>query len=191
MDLCYTLRRVVAGGVLACAGSAAWAALTPGTLITGWQDGQPTLLGNDSAYTAGPDAHITTLSDTDLEFLSADAAIGIDFFSSGLLQLYDNGGAGLAGSTVLLFDFAGLAAPLTDVGIDLSTLLGGSISASLIDGDTLQITLTDLNLGDQFVPLNLQLRAQAQDLPEPTPLALLAVAALGAALTRRPARPRA
>jgi hypothetical protein len=187
----HTLRRGLAAALLASLGGAASAALTPGTVITGLQDGQATLLGNDSGFVAGPNSNVTALSNIDLEFLSGDAVIGIDFFESGLVQLYDNGGAGLAGSTVLRFDFAGLLAPLVAVSADLSTLLGGSVSAELIDADTLQITLTDLNLGDQFVPLSLQLRAQAQELPEPAPWALLALAALGAALTRRPARPRA
>ncbi|HSW07450.1 hypothetical protein [Aquabacterium sp.] len=176
--------RLLAAAALALAAVGASAALTPGASITALQDGSPSLLGADSGYAAGPGSNVTALSDSDLEFLTADFAIGIDFFSSGLLQLYDNGGSGLAGSTVLAFDFSGLAAPLGSVSVDLSALLSGSVTATLLNDHTLQLTLSDVQLADSFGPLGLQL----QTVPEPAPLALLAAAALGAALQRRAGR---
>ncbi len=177
----------LAAALITLAGSAS-AGLTAGAGITALQDGNATPLGADSGYAPGAGANVTTLSDSDLEFLTADYAIGIDFFSSGLLQLYDNGGVGLAGTTVLSFDFSGLGEALAAVSVDGSALLGGSLSASVLDGHTLQLTLTDLRLADTFGPLSLQLRTQS--VPEPAPMALLAAAALAASLQRRGASRR-
>ena len=161
--------------------------LPQGTLITALQDGQASVLGADTGFAPGAGSNVTALSDTDLEFLTADTLVGIDLFSSGLVQLYDNGGTGLSGSTVLQLDFGALL--FEGVSVDLSSLLGGSINATRINPHTLQLTLTDLQLDGSFGPLNLQLQ-QAQSLPEPAPLALLAAAALALALSRRAATRR-
>lgn len=186
----HALSRAAVAAVL-CLGSALATAapilLPQGTLITALQDGQPSVLGADSGFAGGAGSNTTALNDADLEFLTADTLIGIDLFSSGLVQLYDNGGGGLAGSTVLQLDFGALL--FDGVSVDLSSLLGGSINATLINPHTLQLTLTDLQLDGSFGPLNLQLQ-QAQSLPEPAPLALLAAAALALALSRRAATRR-
>ena len=94
---------------------AAQAAGVPvGTVITGSVSGATSgLLGLDSGFTPGPGSNITALSAADLEFLTDDFAVGIDFFSDGLVTVYDNGGTGLiAGSYTLSFDFAAPAGRL-------------------------------------------------------------------------------
>lgn len=179
----------LAAALLAAAGPAA-AAPTPlpvGATVTALQDGQPSLLGLDTGFAPGPGSNVVALTDGDLEFLSADFAIALDLFSDGLVQLYDNGGSGLAGTTVLQLAFSGLLAPLASVSVDAAALAGGSVAATLLDGHTLQLTLSDVQLAGGFGPLDIRLAV-----PEPSPLALLAVASLGAALLRRrpPARRR-
>ncbi|NRF66973.1 Ig-like domain-containing protein [Aquincola sp. S2] len=148
-----------------------------GTLVTARQDGQASLLGLDTGFQPGAGSNVVTLTDSDLELLSADFTLAIDLFSSGLVQLYDNGGTGWSGSTELTLSFAGLLAPLGSVSVDHSMLAAGSIDATLIDGGhALKLKLTDVQLRDGFGPLNLQLNS----VPEPATIALIA-AALGAA----------
>lgn len=176
---------------LAAAAAGSWAAPTPlpplqvGTQVTALQDGAADVLGLDTAFAPGPGSNVTALTDTDLEFLSADYAIGIDLFSNGLVQLYDNNGAGQFANTVLTLAFAGLATPLGTVLVDSAALAAGTLDATLLDDHTLQLTLTNVRLVDAFGPLSLTLGAAVAAVPEPTPLALLAAAAAGAALLRR------
>ncbi len=181
-----------AGAVLALAlvQPAQAGVLSLGSQVTATANGDANaLLGADSGYAAVAGGNTTTVSDTDLEFLSADFAIGLDFFSDGRLDVYDNTGTGLlAGTTVLQFSFAGLAASLGAFSLgDLSQVAGGSITAQLLDGQTLQLTLTDV----QFSSANFSsFSAQVSSVPEPTPLALLA-AGLGLMAWRRRAAPAA
>jgi hypothetical protein len=177
------LRSAAAAACLAAvlAGVPAAAAPTPlpvGTPVTVLHDGSADVLGLDSGFAAVPGSNVSALTDTDLEFLTADFVIGIDLFSSGRIDLYDNGGAGLAGTTVLQLSFAGLLAPLSAAALDLSALAGGTAEATLLDDHTLQLTLTDLAFREPFGPLRIDVAAAS--VPEPAPLALLAVAALGA-----------
>jgi len=177
------LRSAAAAACLAAslAGTPATAALTPlpaGTPVTVLHDGNADVLGLDSGFAAGPGSNASALTDADLEFLTADGLIAIDLFSSGRIDVYDNGGAGLAGSTVLQLSFAGLPAPLSAAALDLSALVGGTAEATLLDARTLQLTLTDLQFREPFGLLRIDVAAAS--VPEPAPLALLAVAALGA-----------
>jgi hypothetical protein len=177
------LRNAAAAACLAAllAGVPAAAAPTPlpvGTPVTVLHDGSAGVLGLDTGFAAGPGSNASALTDTDLEFLTADGLIAIDLFSSGRIDLYDNGGAGLAGSTVLQLSFAGLLAPLSAAVLDLSALVGGSAQAMLLDGHSLQLTLTDLQFREPFGMLRVDVSAAS--VPEPAPLALLAAAALGA-----------
>jgi hypothetical protein len=177
------LRSAAAAACLAAllAGAPAGAAPTPlpeGTPLTVLHNGSADVLGLDSMFVAGPGSNVSALTDAELEFLTADFVIGIDLFSSGRIDLYDNGGAGLAGTTVLQLSFAGLLAPLSAAALDLAALAGGTAEAMLLDDHTLQLTLTDLAFREPFGPLRIDVAVAS--VPEPTPLALLAVAALGA-----------
>jgi hypothetical protein len=191
------LRSAAAAACLAAvlAGVPAAAAPTPlpeGTPVTVLHDGSADVLGLDSGFAAVPGSNVSALTDTDLEFLTADFMIGIDLFSSGRIDLYDNGGAGLAGTTVLQLSFAGLLAPLSAAALDLSALAGGTAEATLLDDHTLQLTLTDLAFREPFGPLRIDVTAAS--VPEPAPLTLLAVAALGAlgaSALQRPVQRRA
>jgi hypothetical protein len=191
------LRNAAAAACLAAllAGVPAAAAPTPlpvGTPVTVLHDGSAGVLGLDTGFAAGPGSNASALTDTDLEFLTADGLIAIDLFSSGRIDLYDNGGAGLAGSTVLQLSFAGLLAPLSAAALDVSALAGGTAHAALLDDHTLQLTLTDLQFREPFGALRIDVTTAS--VPEPAPLALLAVAALGAlaaSALQRPVQRRA
>jgi hypothetical protein len=191
------LRSAAAAACLAAlsAGAPAGAAPTPlpeGTPVTVLHDGSANVLGLDSGFAAGPGSNVSALTDADLEFLTADFIIGIDLFSSGRIDLYDNGGAGLTGSTVLQLSFAGLLAPLSAAALDVSALAGGTAHAALLDDHTLQLTLTDLQFREPFGALRIDVTTAS--VPEPAPLALLAVAALGAlaaSALQRPVQRRA
>jgi hypothetical protein len=189
------LRSAAAAACLASllAGAPAGAAPTPlpeGTPVTVLHDGSADVLGLDSGFAAGPGSNVSALTDADLEFLTADFMFGIDLFSSGRIDIYDNGGSGLAGSTVLRLSFAGLLAPLSAAVLDVSALVGGTAQATLVDEHTLQLTLTDLQFREPFGILRVDISAAS--VPEPATLALLAAAALGmlgASALQRPGRP--
>ena len=77
--------------------TAALAATVPvGTLIDGQVSGaSSTLLGADAGYAPST---ATTLSDGfgDIEFMTDDGAVGVDFFSNGLLQIWNNSGTAVS-----------------------------------------------------------------------------------------------
>lgn len=173
----FTAAALAAAAFGGATGPAVAAPVPAGTVVTALRDGQPSMLGLDTGFADVAGSNVVTLTDTDLELLSADFVIAVDLFSSGLVQLYDNGGSGWAGTTELILAFAGLLAPLGSVSVDHSMLATGSIGATLLDGGhTLKLTFSDVQLRDGFGPLNLQLNS----VPEPATIALIA-AALGAA----------
>ncbi len=164
----------------ACLGSAAaQAAPVPvGTVITGQVGGASSaLLGLDHGYADEAGSNVTALSDGfgDLEFLTADYAVGIDFTSSGLLQVWNNSGvAALPGTYALTFSFAGLSQPLSGfVGLDLSGISSGAVSLARLDDHRIALTLNDLTFNGSFGSFTAQLNVAA--VPEPASGALLAL----------------
>ena len=81
MKTCRTLAVAAAAWLLA---AAAHASLPAGTLITGQVSGaSTTLLGLDHGFADEAGSNTTALAAADLEFLTGDAQVGIDFFADG------------------------------------------------------------------------------------------------------------
>lgn len=167
--------------LLSLAALAAQAGVLPAaTQVSGLQNGLTPLLAWDgSSYSASS----TGVSDSELEFITADYALAVDFGSSGQLRLWDNrDDPSAALNEVLRFDFSGLELDLAALAwVDVAAVTGGSLLAEVIDGRTLQLTLRDLTLASSFSTLD----GQLSSLPEPSPLALLALAGMAAALSMR------
>ena len=165
--------------------AASGAILPAGTLITGQISGaNSTLLGLDHQFADEPGSNTTALAAADLEFLTADALVAIDFFADGRVQVWNNSGAtGLAGSYTLTFSLAGLGQPITGfTPLDLTGVNGGTVSVQLLDPHSVSLTLNDLSFTTEFGSFTTQLAVSA--VPEPTSLALLG-AGLGLLALRR------
>jgi|GEM_PF-5275204 len=176
-----------AAAALLAAGAVSAAPLTLGASVSGLLNGSADgLLGADSGYQAAPGSNTTAISDLDLEFISSDFALAIDFQSDGLLRLYDNTGLGeLAGTQVLEFSFAGLERSLADASFsNRGQIAGGSLQIELLDPFTLRLSLQDLRFSEAFGFVDARIPAAAA-VPEPAALALLALATLAAAVARR------
>jgi len=161
----------LAAALLGLAGAASADPVPAGTLITGTAAGAATgLLGLDSGFADVPGSGVTALAAADLEYLSNDFAVAIDFLTDGSVTFYDNTGFGfLAGSYTFSFELAGLPGPILafDLG-DLSGITGGSIATSVLDGQHISITLTDVAFASAFGSFGTQLTV-----PEPTTPALV------------------
>jgi len=179
---------VAAAAWLAATSTLAAAQLTATTLITGQVSGaSTTLLGLDHGFADVAGSNITAFAASDLEFLTGDAAVGIDFFSDGRIQFWNNSGlARLAGSYTFSFSLDGLALPITGfTALDVSEVLGGSLSLQRVDPHTVSLTLNNLDFSGEFGSFTTQLAVSA--VPEPGTLALLAAGLGLLALRRRPA----
>ncbi len=140
--------------------------------------GEPSsLLGYDTSLhdyvTGGPSA----LSDGDIEFLSDDFALGIDFRSDGVVRLWDNLGTGAdLFNYTLRFSFPDLALPLDEIWLrDTSNVLGGSLFVSIIDSDTFELQLRDLQFSPGFTYAEVGLSV---DEPATLPMLMLGVLAV-------------
>lgn len=179
-----TLAVAAAAWLLAASAQAA-GTLPAATLITGQASGaSTTLLGLDHGFADVAGSNTTALAAADLEFLTGDVAVGIDFFNDGRVQFWNNTGlTSLAGSYTLSFSFAGLSAPITGfTTLDMSGVAGGNVSLQVVDAHTVSLTLNNVNFTGEFGSFTTQLNVSA--VPEPASLALLG-AGLGLMALRR------
>jgi len=176
-----TIHRLM--GVLAStffvAGQAAATPIIPeGTVISG---DPVSLLGFDASlndYFAGG---ASAVNDQNIEFLTDDFALGIDFGSDGSLRLWDNLGTGDdLFNYSLRFTFAGL--DLAGIHyLDASGLTGGDLLFSIIDSNTVELGLRDVRFAAGFSHADLALSVD-----EPSTLPLFAAGIfLGLAFTTR------
>ncbi len=144
-----------------------------------------TLLGYDAGlndYVAGG---TSAVDDLNIEFLTDDFALAIDFGSDGLLRLWDNLGSGddLFNDS-FQFSFAGIGNLYDIRPRDLSGLAAGALFFSVIDDDTFELTLRDAQFAPGFSHVDLGISVD-----EPSTLALFAPAMLlgilGVRATRR------
>jgi hypothetical protein len=153
--------------------------LPEGTSITG---NPMSLLGYDAGLNDYVSGGLSAVNDQNIEFLTDDFAVGIDFGSDGLLRLWDNLGTGedLFNYT-FQFSFTGLAGSLADIHlVDVSALTSGNLLFSIIDDDTLQLSLRDMTFASGFSHADLGV-----SVPEPSSLALFALGILGVIVARR------
>ena len=154
--------------------------LPEGTAISG---DPSSLLAFDASmndYFAGG---ASAVNDQNIEFLTDDFALGIDFGSDGLLRLWDNLGSGDD-----LFNYS-LRFTFTDIALngiqyrDVSGLTGGDLFFNVIDSNTFELGLRDVQFAPGFSHADLGVSVD-----EPSTLTLFAVGiflALGGFATRR------
>jgi hypothetical protein len=184
-----TTHQLAAAAALCCtlAGVAQATAVPAGTLITGSASGAASgLLGLDAGFADVPGTQVTALAAAELEFLSSDFAVGIDFGTDGSITFFNNTGlAELAGSYSFSFDFDALPAAISGFALaDLSGLSGGALSAAVLNSHAISISLNELRFASAFGSFTAQITTTV---PEPTTLALLAgsLALLWATRARR------
>ena len=151
-----------------------------GTAISG---DPVSLLGFDASlndYIAGG---VSAVNDQNIEFLTDDFALGIDFGSDGLLRLWDNLGTGDdLFNYSFRFTFTGLAVAALQLDT-VSGLTGGDLHFSIIDSNTFELALRDVQFAPGFSHVDLALSVD-----EPSTLPLFAIGiflGLRAYVTRR------
>jgi hypothetical protein len=125
---------------------------------------------------------LSAVNDQNIEFLTDDFALGIDFGSDGLLRLWDNLGTGDdLFNYAFQFSFTGLGGPLANINLlDVSALTSGNLLFSIINDDTLQLELRDVKFASGFSHADLGV-----SVAEPSTLALFALGILGVFIVRR------
>ena len=179
--LCATLMGALQG--------AAAEPLPAGTLITATASGAATgMLGLDHLFADEPGSETTALAAADLEYLSNDYAMAVDFFTDGRINFHANTDATqLPGSYTLSFSFAGLTQPLAGFTLsDTSGLSAGTITPLLLDGNRISISFSELSFSDSYGSFSAQLSLLA--VPEPGSFALFGAGLLLLAGLRRAGR---
>ncbi len=183
MRVMHRLFGALAGTLLVAAEATATIippAVPEGTPITA----EPTsLLGYDVGLNDYVSGASSVLTDRDIEFLTGDFALGIDFQSNGLVRLWDNLGTGADYfNYTLRFSFPDLALPLNSIWLrDTSNLIGGNLFVNLIDDSTFELRLRDVQFRPGFTYADVGL-----SVPEPGTLLLLVLGVLASvALHRR------
>ena len=127
------------------------------------------LLGFDASLNDYLSGGASAVNDQNIEFLTDDFALGIDFGSDGLLRLWDNLGTGDdLFNYSFRFTFTGLA--LADLQIlNVSGLTGGALLFSVIDPNTFELGLRDVQFAPGFSNVDLALSVD-----EPSTLPLFA-----------------
>lgn len=156
-----------------CAQTAQATSLPVGTPITGLASGQvDALLGYDGLMTyAGP---LSQVYANDIEFVTNDGALAIDFATDGSVLIYNNSdNAALPGTYTLSFSFAGWAEQISGFSIsDASLLLGGDIAPAVINGHQITVSFSNLSFAAPYESISLQI-STTPAVPEPASLALL------------------
>ena len=99
-----------------------------------------------------------------------------------MLRLWDNLGSGADSfNYTLRFSFQDLALPLNAIGLqDTSNLIAGSVLVNLIDRDTFELALRDVQFSPGFTYADIGI-----SVPEPGTLSLLLLSALAMFAFRR------
>jgi hypothetical protein len=145
--------------------------------------GEPSsLLAYDASLNDYVSGASTAVSDTNIEFLTEDFALGLDFQSSGLLRLWDNLGTGVDYFNYdLRFSFPGLEQPLYKIWLqDTSFLTGGNIFVNILDNDTFELLLRDVQFSPGFTYADIGVSVD-----EPATLSLLMIGMLATLALRR------
>jgi hypothetical protein len=179
MKATHRLFGALAATLFVVAEASATLVVPEGTAIVG----EPgSLLGYDAALNDYVSGTAPALTDSDIEFLTDDFALGIDFRSDGVLRLWDNLGTGAdLFNYTLRFSLADLASPLENIWLqDTSNLLGGNLFVSIVDSNTFELQLRDLQFSPGFTYADVGI-----SVPEPATLPLLALGLLAAVAWRR------
>jgi hypothetical protein len=153
--------------------------LPEGTSITG---APMSLLAYDAGLNDYVSGGLSAVNDQNIEFLTDDYGLGIDFGSDGLMRLWDNLGTGddLFNYT-FQFSFTGLGGSLAGIHLlDVSALTGGNLLFSVIDNNTFQLALDDVKFAPGFSHADLALAVD-----EPSMLALFALGIVIVGVARR------
>ena len=145
--------------------------------------GEPTsLLGYDAAFNDYVSGAAPVLSDSDVEFMTGDFALGIDFRSDGVLRLWDNLGTGQdLFNYTLQFSLVDLAWPLENIwALNTSSLSGGDLFFAILDNNTFELQLRDVRFNPGFTYADVGISVD-----EPSTLPLLALGLLAAFAWRR------
>jgi hypothetical protein len=170
---------VFAATLFAAGQATATPVLPEGTAITG---DPASLLGYDAGLNDYVSGGLSAVNDQNIEFLTDDFALGIDFQSDGLLRLWDNLGTGddLFNYT-LRFSFAGLGASLANIQlVDVSALTGGDLLFNIVDDSTFDLVLRDVQFSPGFSHADLGVSVD-----EPSMMVLFALGMFGAYVARR------